>query len=182
MDTVSYTDTFVAQVSSWTLLLGCILFPTTFPQLNARDEYAGCIECEEYWVCPESYADALPETIHVQLSFYLYAVAWCTGILGWMHLWWKHQKNHQWLMNWIFYSALCNSLAGVWLAVDKVVHASEEQYSTTLKVAMIVPSAASAVAAAAGLWYHAVMFRLVKREHEMKPVTLEKGQGKDEES
>ncbi|KAI4945439.1 hypothetical protein J4E86_009326 [Alternaria arbusti] len=52
-DSVSYTDRVLAQIFSWCTLLGYILLPSFFPQLNSVDEYAGCIECEEYWDCSD---------------------------------------------------------------------------------------------------------------------------------
>ncbi|KAH6878057.1 hypothetical protein BKA58DRAFT_88081 [Alternaria rosae] len=181
-DSVSYTDRLLAQIFSWSTLFGYLLYPSFFPQLNTIDEYAGCVECKEYWDCSDVY-DTPPSTaIQISDSFYLCALACCIGLLGWLYLWWKYQRNHQWLLNWVFYPAFVNSLAGVGMAVSKVVCAPEGQYSVILKVAMVAPSAASAVAAVLALWYYGAMFRIVKRKEDVEPAALEKEKERDEES
>ena len=68
------------------------------------------------------------------------------------------------------------------MAVSKVVSAPEGQYSVVLKVAMVVPSALSAMAAVLALWYYGGMFRAAKRKEDVEPVALEKEKGRDEES
>jgi len=181
-DSVSYTDRLLAQIFSWCTLLGYILLPSFFPQLNTIDEYAGCIEYEEYWDCPEVYDDLPPTATHVSNSFYFCALACCVGLLGWLYLWWKYQRKVQWLINWVFFPAFVNSLGGIGMAVSKVVSAPEGQYSVVLKVAMVVPSALSAMAAVLALWYHGGMFRAAKRKEDVDPVALEKEKGRDEES
>ena len=81
-DSVSYTDRLLAQIFSYSTLLGYILLPSFFPQLNIVDEYAGCIEYEEYWDCSEVYDDPPPTAIQISGSFYLCALACCIGLLG----------------------------------------------------------------------------------------------------
>lgn len=68
------------------------------------------------------------------------------------------------------------------MAVSKVVCAPEGQYSVILKVAMVTPSAASAIAAVLALWYYGAMFRIVKRKEDVEPEALEKEKERDEES
>jgi hypothetical protein len=181
-DSVSHTDSILTHIFSWTLLFGYILYPSYFPQINTRDEYAGCIEYEEYWDCPEVYDDPPLSTIQISPQFYACALACCIGLLGWLYLWWKYQRNHQWLINWIFYPALANSLAGVWSSISKVVTAPEGQYSMALEVAMVAPSVGSAIVVGLGLWYHVVVFGKRKREQEVAPVALEKEREREEKN
>jgi len=68
------------------------------------------------------------------------------------------------------------------MAVSKVVGAPEGHYNVVLKMAMVVPSALSAMAAVLALWYHGGMFRAAKRKEDVDPVALEKENGRDEES
>jgi hypothetical protein len=177
-DIVPSTHSFFALVSVNVLFIGFILLPAIFPQPNTNDEYTGCIEYAEYWDCSENYAEPHPETIHLPPFFYLSALACSTGILGCLCLWWKHQKNYEWLIKRIFLPALCNSVAGLLSTLVIANAAEEDQYSRAMRVAMVAPSAGSVVAAAVGLGYYAVMLWLVKREHEGKPVVLEKGKQK----
>jgi len=181
---ISRTDRLLAQIFSYATLLGYILLPSYFPLLqhSTIDEYAGCVECEEYWDCSEVYDDPPPTAIQISGSFYLCALACCTGLLGYLYLWQKYQRNVQWLINWVFFPAFVNSLAGIGMGVSKVVGAPEGQYSAVLKVAMVAPSGVSAVAAVLALWYYGGMFRAAKRKEDVEPVAVEKEKGKDEES
>jgi hypothetical protein len=174
-ETIPSTHSFLAQASVCVLFTGYILLPAAFPEPSTNDEYTGCTEYPDYWDCSENYADAYPETMEFSPFLYLSALARSTGILGCLCLWWKHQRNYEWLMKRIFLPALCHSVAGLCSTLVIANAAHFEQYSRTMKIAMVAPSAGSMAAAGVGLGYYAVMSWLSKREQEVKPMTLEKG-------
>ncbi|KAF9044382.1 hypothetical protein BJ165DRAFT_195991 [Panaeolus papilionaceus] len=166
LDDISIFYNIAAGFFTWILLAGFVLFPGTFPNLQAKAEQRKL---------PVNSPVVLDAVTRVT-SLPLFIVAWaCTGIgiIGMLWLTWRWRRNYIWALNKIFMPGLLNSLAGLLSTLASIYGSQDGQITRPSRITLIVLVSCSGVCLILVAIYALWLVRRMKNKHD-KEVGLER--------
>lgn len=158
LDSISNTYNLYASFSTWILLAGFIILPSTFTSLSTLNENPT--------ISSSQVASAvLKEVKNVPL---LYLAAFCSGIgsVGMLWLWYKYRANYVWIINKIFLPGCLHSLAGLISTFVNVYSSQHGHWSVTAWATAAATGGAMLITGTLYSIYNFSILAKVKKSHE----------------